>query len=75
MNSAISLSLHQPTPTAYRLNRITKVCEKRTLKDPFRPLAVPSNATFYGEAYIGTGAFEGGGILVNNWGGQNEYGG
>ncbi|XP_071962541.1 mammalian ependymin-related protein 1-like [Antedon mediterranea] len=59
----------------YRFDLQTKKCESRKIsKDQFFPIGIPENATFYGEANIGTKGFPGEGVLVQTWGGQSERG-
>ncbi|XP_065184344.1 mammalian ependymin-related protein 1-like [Sycon ciliatum] len=58
----------------YRINGRTRQCEKFALKEPFRYIQVPENATSYGEAYVGSSSVAGAGTLVNLWGGETERG-
>ena len=37
----------------YRFNLKTRNCVKNAITEPFRNFDVPSNATFYGQSYIG----------------------
>ncbi|XP_064624115.1 mammalian ependymin-related protein 1-like [Lineus longissimus] len=53
----------------YALNLRTKKCEKRPLTRRFRPVQIPSNATFYGELYLGDS------LLTQSWGGKTPQGG
>ncbi|XP_071962806.1 mammalian ependymin-related protein 1-like [Antedon mediterranea] len=59
----------------YRLDLQTRQCESRDIsQEQFFPIGIPKNATFYGEATIGTKGFPGEGVLVQTWGGQSERG-
>ncbi|XP_064631022.1 mammalian ependymin-related protein 1-like [Lineus longissimus] len=58
----------------YRLDIKTRKCERRPISRPFPALHVPSNATWYGEYYIGTSSNHGAGVLVDVWGGHFEDG-
>ncbi|XP_033127892.1 mammalian ependymin-related protein 1-like isoform X3 [Anneissia japonica] len=59
----------------YRYNLKTKTCEVRAIsQNRFYPIGIPNNATFYGEANIGTKGFPGEGVLVQEWGGATERG-
>lgn len=48
----------------------TGKCEKKDLDEPFHRIEIPSNATFYGEATIGTNALPGLGVNVALFGGN-----
>jgi len=52
---------------AYRFNFKTKVCTVEEIKHRFHRIEVPRNASFVGEAIIGTNAFENSGLLTNHW--------
>ncbi|XP_064622758.1 mammalian ependymin-related protein 1-like [Lineus longissimus] len=56
----------------YRLDIKTRKCEKKPISRPFPTLQIPTNATFYGEFYIGTSSVLGEGVLVEAWGGEHE---
>ena len=43
------------------------MCLVYDLKDSFRPIHIPENATFEGEFYLGTSSIAGDGILVQSW--------
>jgi len=58
----------------YRFNLKTKECDKFTLRETFRPIAVPPGARSVGEAYIGTSAVGGGGVLVDIFAAETERG-
>ncbi|XP_033127891.1 mammalian ependymin-related protein 1-like isoform X2 [Anneissia japonica] len=58
----------------YRLNFQTKVCEVLPISREFRPIGIPLNGTFYGEATIGSKAEHGEGVNVQAWGGDAEFG-
>jgi len=42
-------------------------CTRRTITRPWRDLGIRANDTSYGEAYIGSSAVPGAGILVTIW--------
>lgn len=48
-----------------------ELCTKSELTDPFQPIGIPNNATFFGEFIIGTSA--GDGVTVEQWGGNVTY--
>lgn len=54
----------------YRLNLQTRVCDKFAITDDFRPIAIPQNATFLGEFFLGTSSVQGAGVLVESWAGN-----
>jgi len=58
----------------YQLNLKTKECKVSPLSRAFRPIAIPKNATFYGETIIGSLAAPGEGVTVQLWGGETEHG-
>jgi len=60
--------------TGYRFNLKTKECDKFTLRETFRPIAVPPGARSMGEVYIGTSAVGGGGVLVDIFTAETEMG-
>jgi hypothetical protein len=45
----------------------TRNCTRRPLTRPWRDFGIRSDATSYGEAYIGTSALPGLGLLVTMW--------
>jgi len=57
---------------AYRFNLKTKVCTVADIKHRFHRIEVPHNASFVGEAIIGTNAFENSGLLTNHWAHENK---
>jgi len=48
----------------------TGKCVKKDLDEPFHRFEIPSNATFYGEATIGSNALPGLGVNVALFGGE-----
>lgn len=42
-------------------------CSRYEIQAPWEDFGISPNATFYGQAYIGTSGIEGGGILVTMW--------
>ena len=56
----------------YSINLVTKACIVYDLKDSFRPIHIPENATFEGEFYLGTSSIAGDGILVESWVGNTS---
>lgn len=58
----------------FTLNLRTRKCKVSALTTPFRPVEIPANAHFDGEAYIG-GGDEADGVLVNLWSGNTTRGG
>ena len=54
----------------YRLNLNTRVCDKFAVEDTFRPIAIPQNATFNGQFFLGTSSIQGAGVLVESWSGN-----
>ncbi|CAF0784143.1 unnamed protein product [Didymodactylos carnosus] len=59
------------------INLRSRNCSRRTITRPWRDFGIPENARSYGEAYVGTSARPGAGLLVTIWGGnfttpQNE---
>jgi hypothetical protein len=57
---------------AFRFNLKTKTCTVAELKHRFHRIEVPHNASFVGEAIIGTNAFENSGLLTNHWAHENK---
>jgi len=57
---------------AFRFNLKTKVCTVQEIKHRFHRIEVPHNASFVGEAIIGTNAFENSGLLTNHWAHENK---
>jgi len=57
---------------AFRFNLKTKVCTVQEIKHRFHRIEVPRNASFVGEAIIGTNAFENSGLLTNHWAHHNS---
>ena len=58
----------------YRLNLKTRECDRFTLREDFRPIAVPPGARAMGEVYIGSSAVVGSGVLVKIFGAETERG-
>ena len=46
-------------------SNVTRTCTKYPLTEPFKESAIPADATFVNQVYIGTGAEPGAGLLVN----------
>ena len=58
----------------YRINRRTGECTTTSLDTPFRPIAVPPNATYYGTYYVGSTVDPLAGFKVNSFGGDTDNG-
>ena len=56
------------------MNLKTRECDRFTLREDFRPIAVPPGARAMGEVYIGTSAVVGSGVLVKIFGTETERG-
>ena len=54
---------------------MTKVCNKTTITNPFRPIEVPSFANFTDSVYLGLSGFVGSGVLENIYQGTPPQGG
>jgi len=57
---------------AYAFNLKSKECEVRDIDFPFRPIHIPRDAHFHGEAIVGTNAFDGAGVLTTHWEHHND---
>jgi hypothetical protein len=57
---------------AYRFNLKTKVCTVSEIKHHFHPIGIPRNASYEGQAIIGTNAFENSGLATNHWFHENK---
>lgn len=53
--------------TEYVYNFRARNCTRRTLTRPWREFGIPSNASSYGEAYVGSSALPSAGLLVTRW--------
>ncbi|XP_067831790.1 mammalian ependymin-related protein 1-like isoform X1 [Heptranchias perlo] len=51
----------------YRFHPQNRTCEKSALRTPFPEIAIPQNATFSGQVYIGGSSAPGEGVLANTW--------
>ena len=51
----------------FSLNMKTKVCTRQPLERPWRDIGLFPDAQSHGEAYIGSSAISGGGLLVSLW--------
>ncbi|XP_067831798.1 ependymin-like isoform X3 [Heptranchias perlo] len=51
----------------YRFHPQNRTCEKSALRTPFPEIAIPQNATFSGQVYIGGSSAPGEGVLANFW--------
>jgi len=58
--------------TRYLINLKKKECKKESISFPFRRFGVPVNASFVGEATIGTEALSNAGVLTNLWEEENK---
>jgi hypothetical protein len=56
----------------FRFNLKTKVCTRQALNHRFHRIEIPRNASFVGEAIIGTNAFENSGLLTTHWHHENK---
>jgi hypothetical protein len=56
----------------FRFNLKTKTCNVETLNHRFHRIEIPHNASFRGEAYIGTNAFDNSGLLTTHWHHHNK---
>ncbi|XP_013878413.1 ependymin [Austrofundulus limnaeus] len=54
----------------YKINNENQTCSKKRLDINFHPLRVPRNASFVGQAVLGSSSGPGEGVLVNTWGGE-----
>jgi hypothetical protein len=54
----------------YIEDRDTRECTVSDLKDTFRPIHIPANATFEAEFFLGTSGIAGAGVLVEAWTGK-----
>lgn len=52
----------------YRFNFKTKECKKQAVTRPWRDFGIPTNATSYGESYIGSSAVSNANVLITTWG-------
>merc|ERR1719330_1819581 len=52
--------------------KVTRTCTKHRLRKPFKKAAVPKDAIFYQQQYMGTGAEPGAGLLLNVYGGKTK---
>lgn len=59
----------------YSVNLVTKVCNKTTITNPFRPIEVPAFANFSGAVYLGLSGLIGAGVLENIFQGTPPEGG
>jgi len=57
---------------AFRFNLKTKVCTTEDIKHRFHRIEIPHNASFVGEAIIGTNAFDNAGLLTTHWHHHNK---
>jgi len=51
----------------FRFNLKTKVCTVEQINHRFHRIEIPRNASFRGEAIIGTNAFDNAGLLTTHW--------
>jgi hypothetical protein len=51
----------------FSYNFKTRNCSRREITRPWRDFGIRANDTSYGEAYIGTSAIPGAGVLVTIW--------
>ena len=51
----------------FSFNFKTRNCSRRALTRPWRDFGIQPDATSYGEAYIGSSAFPGTGVLTTIW--------
>ncbi len=51
----------------FAYNYKTRTCARREITRPWRDFGINANDTSYGEAYIGSSAFPGSGVLVTIW--------
>jgi hypothetical protein len=58
--------------TTFRFNLKTKVCTKEALHMRFHRIEIPRNATFVGDAIIGTNAFMNSGLSTTHWAHENK---
>jgi len=56
----------------FRYNLKTKVCTREELKHRFHRIEIPRNASFVGDAIIGTNAFENSGLSTTHWAHENK---
>jgi len=56
----------------FRYNLKSKVCTTEELKHRFHRIEIPNNATFVGDAIIGTNAFNNAGLLTTHWHHHNK---
>jgi len=57
---------------AFRFNLKSKVCTTEEIKHRFHRIEIPHNASFAGEAIIGTNAFDNAGLLTTHWHHENK---
>jgi len=57
---------------AFRYNLKTKTCSVEAIHHRFHRIEIPMNATFEGEAIIGTNAFNNAGLLTTHWHHENK---
>ena len=51
----------------YKVNILNESCEVVKLTDPFRPFGIPKNASYLGEAYLGSAESNHAGLKVQHW--------
>jgi len=56
----------------FRFNLKTKTCTVEELRHRFHRIEIPHNATFVGDAIIGTNAFDNAGLLTTHWHHHNK---
>jgi hypothetical protein len=55
------------TKVEFVYNFRARNCSRREITRPWREFGIRQNDTSYGEAYIGSSAFPGSGVLVTRW--------
>ena len=53
--------------TEFIYNHQARNCTRREITREWRDFGVRPNATFYGEAYVGSSSFPGSGVLTTRW--------
>jgi len=56
----------------FRFNLKTKVCTREELRHRWHRIEIPRNASFVGDAIIGTNAFENSGLETTHWSHENK---
>jgi len=74
--NAYDILYYQRCRTMFVYNLNTKECQRIKIDVPWKPMEIPENATYLGDAYAGSAGVPLGGLLVQTWtGNRTEQGG